>query len=200
MLKLLSNNDIQGRIRSRACFFAWARLLAPDKVHSFESRKYFPAVAPVSPSVVLQLDSHHNHRPAAATKKTGVTLRAMSMFRWLTLAPDNRWEATLPRKNSAKCKKDCINEIQTVPVPQVPLFQGESPRTCFCPALPIASLLKSNNCLLFTRLTSARRNPQGYVQHAQRYGGLYNSAGRVCHTGCQVNTSIKYIWLLTRMS
>lgn len=39
---------------------------------------------------------------------------------------------------------------------------------CFCPGLPFASLLKSNNCLLFTRLTSARRCAQGCVQQTQR--------------------------------
>lgn len=43
---------------------------------------------------------------------------------------------------------------------------------CFCPGLPFASLLKSNNCLLFTRLTSARRCAQGCVQQIQRCKAL----------------------------
>lgn len=39
VLKLLPNNDVQARVRSHACFFAWARLFVPDKVHSSVSRK-----------------------------------------------------------------------------------------------------------------------------------------------------------------
>ncbi|CAB1460520.1 unnamed protein product [Pleuronectes platessa] len=44
----------------------------------------FPAGALVSPSVALRLGSHHNRRPTAVRRKTGVTLRAAGMFRWLT--------------------------------------------------------------------------------------------------------------------
>lgn len=60
----------------------------------YVKQKLFSTVALVSPSVVLQLGSHHNPRPTTARKKTGVILRAMSMFRWLMLAIRLRVEHT----------------------------------------------------------------------------------------------------------
>lgn len=103
LLKLLPNNDTQACVRSHAPFFAWICLFPSVKVHSSVSRKYFPIVALVSPSVVQQVGSHHNPRPAAARKKTGVTLREMSMFQRLTLATGMLVQITPAGTDGANC-------------------------------------------------------------------------------------------------
>lgn len=82
MLASLLKLFFQARVRSHASFFTWARLFLPHKVHSSRSITICSGRG-VSPAVVL-LGSHHKRRPAR--KKTGVTLRAMTMFQWLRFA------------------------------------------------------------------------------------------------------------------
>lgn len=85
LLKLLPNNDVQARVQSHVCFFEWARLSVPDKVHSSVSRKIFSGCSSWLTLCrgATQLTSQPDST-SGSQKKTGVTLRAMSVFRWLT--------------------------------------------------------------------------------------------------------------------
>lgn len=84
LLKLLSNNDVGASVRSHAFFFECVWLFVPSKVHSPLSRNYFLAVALVLPTIELLL--HITARDQRQPQKTGVTITALSVFHWLTLA------------------------------------------------------------------------------------------------------------------
>lgn len=84
LLKLLSNNDVEASGRSHAFFSQRVCLFVPSKVHSPLPRNNFPAVTLVLPTTerLLHITALDQRQP----QKTGVTLTALSVFHWLTLA------------------------------------------------------------------------------------------------------------------
>lgn len=94
LLKLLSNNDVEASVRSHAFFFERVCLFVPSKVHSPLSRNDFPAVTLVLP--IFKLLLHITALDQRQPQKTGVTLTALSVFHWLTLAHGTVPQINLP--------------------------------------------------------------------------------------------------------
>lgn len=140
-----------------------ASVFLPSKVHSPPPKNDFPAVTLVLPTIVLLLLLHIAAFDQRQPQKTGVTRTATQRVPLVNSS----------RNRSAK-EPFSVNsrEHAIVKASRPCRFERGVPRRgqvrCFCPGLPFASLLKSNNCLLFTRLTSARRCAQGCVQQTQR--------------------------------
>lgn len=133
----------------------------PAKFILLRQKNDFPAVTLVLPTMVLLL--HIAALDQRQPQKTGVTRTATQRVPLVNSSRNRSADEPFSVKSRER-------EIGTVSRPC--RFERGVPRRgqvrCFCPGLPFASLLKSNNCLLFTRLTSARRCAQGRVQQIQR--------------------------------
>lgn len=122
----------------------------PAKFILLRQKYDFPAVTLVLPTIVLLL--HIAALDQRQPQKTGVTRTATQ-----------RVPLVNSSRNRSADEPFSVNsrEHEIVKVSRPCRFERGVPRRgqvrCFCPGLPFASLLKSNNCLLFTRLTSARR-------------------------------------------
>lgn len=159
LLELLANNDVQARVQSHACFSECDRVFVPDKVHSPLSGNYFPATALALPSAA---EFTSQSSKSGSHKKNRRHTTSNEHVSAANVSAENRSVDKPAGPNRVNCDTRKISRPQRSR--RCPPYPGEVRWTCFCLARPFASLLKSNNCLLFTRLTSARRYTQGCVQ------------------------------------
>lgn len=164
LLKLLSNNDVEASVRSHAFFFERVRLFLASKVHSPLSRKDFPAVTLVLPTMelLLHITALDQRQPQKSRRHTNCTERVSLVI----ISSRNR--STDKPVSVNRCEYRISRPYPDRVVLKASPYRGQVRCTCFCLGLPFASLLKSNNCLLFTRLTSARCCVPGCVQHMHR--------------------------------
>lgn len=163
-LKLLPNNDVEASVPSHAFFFERVCLFVPSKVHSPRSKKCFSFPSrPRRLSYPLSCCYFTSQRldPAAATKNRRHT-NCIQRVPLLNMSPRSR--STDEPVSVSGSWRQLLNVSRPCRFLRVSPCRGRGRCTCFCLGLPFASLLKSNNCLLFTRLTSSRRRRQGCVQ------------------------------------